>query len=411
MIGMPIKAPGCQDQVARLEVLLQPIFQALFVRTDRAVGDAEMKRGSRPDTEFAQRCGKLGASRRAQAFWRPPVLVRIARFAIGHGDDAYLHALLRSVTEQSTTAEDLVVWMGCDHHDAIMAGAQGIGRCCRPLPQPIAAQPCLLLRSFPCRGVLATAPMSPPGSPAGRPAIPNRDLRGSAEGTRSGPRSDGRGHPPGTSAPGPVRARQIQDTRRRALDHAAQAHDLFAMRRFRRGVDARRHFAKQRRRRAKARSTSPSNRARFPSVQAGRMRSARAAAAPNQTAAMPAPPCQKPGRCRYSSRVPRSAIGAPSNRTVVDGTPAMPTAGQGSSASVRQCFAATWHSHTPCALRTVTNAASTHALPEHQGLSPWSWPWTSKRSVLAGPSAAQTASSWPSARAGAFSSAMIAWAS
>src|SRR3989304_1977158 len=133
MIGMPIKAPGCQDQVARLEVLLQPVFQALFVRTDRAVGDAEMKRGSRPDTEFAQRCGKLGASRRAQAFWRPPVLVRIARFAIGHGDDAYLHALLRSVTEQSTTAEDLVVWMGCDHHDAIMAGAEGIGRCCRPL--------------------------------------------------------------------------------------------------------------------------------------------------------------------------------------------------------------------------------------------------------------------------------------
>ena len=44
VIGMPIEAPGRQYQIARLQVLLQPVLQALFVLADRAIADAEMKR-------------------------------------------------------------------------------------------------------------------------------------------------------------------------------------------------------------------------------------------------------------------------------------------------------------------------------------------------------------------------------
>ena len=122
MVGVAIKPPWRQDQVTRLQMLLQPAFQALFVRADRAVGDTQVKYGTGRDAEFAKGRGKLRPPCRPQAPWRPPRLARIACFAVGHGNDAHLHALPHCVMEQSATAEDLVVRVRRDQSSSNSAG-------------------------------------------------------------------------------------------------------------------------------------------------------------------------------------------------------------------------------------------------------------------------------------------------
>ncbi len=160
--------------------------------------------------------------------------------------------------------------------------------------------------------------------------------------------------------------RQVQHTRCRALNDTAHAHYIFAMGQFGRGVDVRRQLRSSAAAGPRARSTSPSSRARFPRCRP-------------VACARPMRPLHQPDRRDACPAVPEAralqvVIARPQDhhrcavkRTVVEGIAAMPTAGHGSPASVCQCSAATWHSHTPCGLRTVTSAASTHALPEHQG--------------------------------------------
>ncbi len=63
VIGVAIKPPWRQDQIARLQILLQPAFQPLLVRADRAVGDTQVEDGADRNTEFAQCRGKLRSTR------------------------------------------------------------------------------------------------------------------------------------------------------------------------------------------------------------------------------------------------------------------------------------------------------------------------------------------------------------
>ncbi|WP_206541334.1 hypothetical protein, partial [Stenotrophomonas maltophilia] len=43
VIGVTIKPPWRQDQVARLQILLQPTFQPLLMRADRAVSSLDAR--------------------------------------------------------------------------------------------------------------------------------------------------------------------------------------------------------------------------------------------------------------------------------------------------------------------------------------------------------------------------------
>ncbi len=94
--------------------------------------------------------------------------------------------------------------------------------------------------------------------------------------------------------------------------------------------------------------------------------------APNQHAAIPAPPCQKPGRSRYARGAPMRVAGTSSKRTSTLALARMPTADHPVSVTWtpgRRMSTAT-STDSSHSSHAVTSACVTDAAPEHHALVP-----------------------------------------